>query len=69
MDLDIWLEIAKNDLFADTVVWQAIYVSENCRKKRRPHLRNFVPDNTSNISEPSTAQIVNKGEDIEEGDC
>ena len=44
------------------------HISENCRKKRRRNLRNFVPDNTSNISEPSTAQIINKGKDIEEGD-
>ena len=66
--LDIWLEIAKNDLFADTC-GLAGHISENCCKKRRPKLRNFVPDNTSHISEPSTARIVNKGEDIEEVDC
>lgn len=44
------------------------HISENCRKKRRANLRNFVADDTSNISEPSTAQIINEGEDIEKGD-
>ena len=44
------------------------HISENCRKKRQPNLGNFVPDKTGNISEQSTAQIINKGEDIEERD-